>query len=128
MNQLNSVGRRKEAIARVFLSPGTGKITVNKKDYKAYFPIAFLQYEIEAPLKTVGADTQFDVTVNVSGGGVKGQAEAVRLGISRALVLDNEESKKSLRDKGFLTRNPKVVERKKYGLRKARRATQFCKR
>ena len=126
--QKNAVGRRKEAVTRIFISKGEGKITINDKNYKEYFPLAYLQNQVEAPLKAVDAADKFDIKVNAGGGGVKGQAEAVRLGIARALVEFNTENKPVLRKEGFITRDSRMVERKKPGRRKARRRFQFSKR
>ncbi|HVZ96929.1 MAG TPA: 30S ribosomal protein S9 [Chitinophagaceae bacterium] len=126
--QKNAVGRRKEAVTRVFLSKGEGHISINGKDYKAYFPLVYLQNQVEAPLKTIGAADKFDVTVNATGGGVKGQAEAVKLGIARALLQVNPEYRPALKDAGLLTRDPRAVERKKTGKKKARKSFQFSKR
>jgi small subunit ribosomal protein S9 len=126
--QKNAVGRRKEAVTRVFLSKGEGKITVNGKDYKDYFPLVYLQNQVEAPLKTVELTDKFDILVNASGGGVKGQAEAAKLGISRALLEVNPELRPVLKAAGLLKRDPRSVERKKPGRKKARRSFQFSKR
>ena len=126
--QKNAVGRRKEAVARVYLSKGTGNITVNDKEYKKYFSIMYLQNQVELPLKTVDGVSSFDVVVNVSGGGTKGQAEAIKMGISRALVEMNAEYKPLLKKHSLLTRDSRSVERKKFGKRKARRSFQFSKR
>jgi len=126
--QKNAVGRRKEAVTRVFISKGDGKITVNNKDYKTYFPLAYLQNQVEAPLKAVEATDKFDITVNAQGGGLKGQAEAIRLGISRALLEINAELRPVLKAAGFLKRDPRGVERKKFGHKKARKSYQFSKR
>jgi small subunit ribosomal protein S9 len=126
--QKNAVGRRKEAVTRVFISKGDGKITVNVKDYKTYFPLVYLQNQVEAPLKTIDSADKFDVTVNATGGGVKGQAEAVKLGIARALLQVNPEYRPALKDAGLLTRDPRAVERKKPGKKKARKSFQFSKR
>ncbi|MBS1595732.1 MAG: 30S ribosomal protein S9 [Bacteroidetes bacterium] len=123
-----TVGRRKAAVARVVLRSGNGTITVNGKDYKDYFPLDFIQQKVEAPLKTADAWGKFDVTVNVFGGGVKGQAEAIVLGIARALVNDNPEVRPALKKEKFMRRDAREVERKKTGLRKARRQEQFSKR
>ncbi len=128
MESINAVGRRKAAVVRVILGKGKGKITINGKDYKDYFTISMLQDKIVEPLEVVEMMKSFDIIVNASGGGIKGQAEAVRLGIARALVKADEELKPALKAKGLLTRDSRKVERKKYGLRKARRATQFSKR
>ena len=126
--QKNAVGRRKEAVARVYLSKGTGAITVNEKEYKAYFPIMYLQNQVELPLKTIESIDSFDVVVTVAGGGPKGQAEAIKLGIARALCEVNPEYRPTLKHAGLMTRDPRSVERKKFGKRKARRSFQFSKR
>ena len=126
--QKNGVGRRKEAVTRVFLTKGDGKITINGKDYKTYFPLIYLQNQVESPLKTVDLTDKYDVTVNAKGGGVKGQAEAVKLGIARALLQLNPEYRPALKEAGFLTRDPRAVERKKPGNKKARKSFQFSKR
>ena len=126
--QKNAVGRRKEAVTRVFLTKGDGKITINGKDYKTYFPLIYLQNQVESPLKTVDLTDKYDVTVNAKGGGVKGQAEAVKLGIARALLQLNPEYRPALKEAGFLTRDPRAVERKKPGKKKARKSFQFSKR
>ena len=121
--QKNAVGRRKEAVTRVFLTKGTGNITVNDKDYKVYFSLVYLQNQVERPLKTVEAADKFDVKINATGGGVKGQAEAAKLGIARALVELNPEFRPALKAAGLLKRDPRSVERKKFGHKKARRAS-----
>ena len=126
--QKNAVGRRKDAVARIFLSTGDGKITINDKDYKEYFPLVYLQNQVEMPLKTVDAVDKFDVKINAIGGGIKGQAEAVKLGIARALCEVNAEYRPALKAAGHLRRVPKEVERKKPGRKKARRSFQFSKR
>lgn len=126
--QKNAVGRRKEAVARVFLSKGDGKITINDKDYKAYFPLVYLQNQVEAPLKTIEALDKFDIKVNAQGGGVKGQAEAIKLGIARSLCEVNIEFRPALKAAGLMTRDPRSVERKKPGKKKARKSFQFSKR
>ena len=126
--QKNAVGRRKEAVTRVFVSKGDGKITVNDKDYKAYFPLVYLQNQVEAPFKTVEATDKFDVVINATGGGVKGQAEAAKLGISRALLEVSLDYRPALKAAGLLKRDPRSVERKKPGRKKARRSFQFSKR
>jgi small subunit ribosomal protein S9 len=126
--QRTGVGRRKEAVTRVFLSKGDGKITVNEKDYKVYFPLVYLQNQVERPLKTIDAFGKFDVKINASGGGVKGQAEAAMLGIARVLVDLNAEFRPALKAAGLLKRDPRSVERKKFGHKKARRSFQFSKR
>jgi small subunit ribosomal protein S9 len=128
MESINAIGRRKAAVARVYMSDGKGKITVNGRDYKEYFGNEILQYVVTQPLLVLDAGDKFDINVNLEGGGVKGQAEALRLGISRALVIADEENKKILKSNGFLTRNPREVERKKPGRPKARKRFQFSKR
>ncbi|WP_290799382.1 30S ribosomal protein S9 [Flavihumibacter sp. UBA7668] len=126
--QKNGLGRRKEAVTRVFLSKGEGKITINNKDYKVYFPLVYLQNQVEAPLKAIEALDKFDIVINATGGGVKGQAEAAKLGIARALLEVNAEFRPTLKAGGYLTRDPRGVERKKPGRKKARRSYQFSKR
>lgn len=126
--QKNGVGRRKEAVTRVFISKGDGKITVNDKDYKTYFPLVYLQNQVERPLKTVDAANKFDVKINAAGGGLKGQAEAAMLGIARVLLELNAEFRPALKAAGLLKRDPRSVERKKFGHKKARRSYQFSKR
>ena len=126
--QKNSVGRRKEAVTRVFVTRGSGTITVNDKDYKKYFPLVYLQNQVERPLKTVEATDKFDVKINAAGGGVKGQAEAAMLGIARVLIDLNPEFRPALKAAGLLKRDPRSVERKKFGKKKARRSFQFSKR
>ena len=126
--QKNAVGRRKEAVTRVFLSKGDGNISINGKDYKSYFPLVYLQNQVEAPFKSIQAADKFDVVVNATGGGVKGQAEAVKLGIARALLQVNPEYRPALKEAGMLTRDPRSVERKKPGKKKARKSFQFSKR
>jgi len=126
--QKNTVGRRKEAVTRIFMSRGTGTITVNDKDYKTYFPLVYLQNQVERPLKTVEAADKFDVKINAAGGGLKGQAEAAMLGIARALVEVNPDLRPTLKAAGLLKRDPRSVERKKFGKKKARRSYQFSKR
>ena len=126
--QKNAVGRRKEAVTRVFISKGEGKITVNDKDYKEYFALAYLQNQVESPLKAIEATDKFDVKINATGGGVKGQAEAAKLGIARALLEINPEYRPVLKAAGLLKRDPRSVERKKFGHKKARRSYQFSKR
>lgn len=126
--QKNAVGRRKEAVTRVFLSRGNGSITINGKDYKVYFPLVYLQNQVESPLKTIEATDKFDIVINATGGGVKGQAEAARLGISRALLEVNPEYRPALKAAGLLKRDPRSVERKKPGRKKARKSFQFSKR
>ena len=126
--QKNAVGRRKEAVTRVFLSKGDGKIIVNDKDYKVYFPLVYLQNQVELPLKTIEQSDKWDVKVNATGGGVKGQAEATKLGIARALLEVNPDYRPALKAAGLLRRDPRGVERKKPGKKKARRSYQFSKR
>ncbi len=126
--QTNGVGRRKESVTRVFISKGSGNITVNDKDYKQYFQLVYLQNQVERPLKTVEAADKFDVKINATGGGVKGQAEAAMLGISRVLIEINPEFRPALKAAGLLKRDPRSVERKKFGHKKARRSYQFSKR
>jgi small subunit ribosomal protein S9 len=126
--QRNGVGRRKEAVTRVFLSKGSGNITVNNKDYKVYFPLVYLQNQVDRPLRTIEALDKYDIKINASGGGVKGQAEAAMLGIARILVEINPEFRPSLKAAGLLKRDPRSVERKKFGHKKARRSFQFSKR
>lgn len=126
--QTTGVGRRKEAVTRVFLSKGNGQIIVNDKDYKTYFSLVYLQNQVERPFKTVDAIGKFDVKINASGGGVKGQAEAAMLGISRILVELNPEFRPLLKAAGLLKRDPRSVERKKFGHKKARKSYQFSKR
>ena len=128
MEFLNKIGRRKTSVARVYVSPGKGEITVNERDYKEYFASEILQTIINQPFATVAEAGKYDVVVNVKGGGVAGQAEAVRLAITRALCQANPEFRPALKKEGFLTRDPRMVERKKYGRRKARRRFQFSKR
>ena len=126
--QKNGVGRRKEAVTRVFLAKGEGKITVNDKDYKTYFPLVYLQNQVERPLKTVDGLNKFDIQINASGGGAKGQAEAAMLGIARVLLEVNPEFRPALKAAGLLKRDPRSVERKKFGHKKARKSFQFSKR
>jgi small subunit ribosomal protein S9 len=122
-------GRRKTAVARVYLGKGNGKVTINGRDYKSYFPIHILQYKIDQPFIVTGLDrAKYDILVNVAGGGINGQAEAVRLAISKALVENDGQVKPALRVHGLVTRDPRMVERKKFGRRKARRRFQFSKR
>ena len=125
---INNSGRRKAAVARVYLKEGSGQITVNNKPLEIYFPLAWHQTSVQAPFVLTQNDNKFDVMVNVRGGGISGQAEAVRLGISKALVDVDAELKSVLRHAGFMTRDPRVVERKKSGQKKARKRFQFSKR
>ncbi|GAB3015451.1 30S ribosomal protein S9 [Niabella terrae] len=126
--QKNAVGRRKEAVTRIFISKGTGAITVNDKDYKVYFPLVYLQNQVDRPLKATEVADKFDIKINASGGGLKGQAEAAMLGIARALVDLNPEFRPALKAAGLLKRDPRSVERKKFGHKKARKSYQFSKR
>ncbi len=128
MEVINSIGRRKAAIARVILNDGKGNITINNRELKEYFPNPQLQYVVEQPLNLLQASGKYDIKVNLDGGGVKGQAEALRLGIARALVKLDPENKPALKASGFLTRDPREVERKKPGQPKARKKFQFSKR
>ena len=128
MEVINTIGRRKAAIARVYLSEGKGQIIVNNRDFKDYFPDKQLHYVVEQPLNLLDLRETYDIKVNLDGGGMTGQAEALRLGISRALIKINPEYKPALRAEGFVTRDPRVVERKKPGQPKARKKFQFSKR
>ncbi len=128
MEVINTIGRRKTAVARIYIKPGNGNIQINGKDYKVYFPTETLQTIINQPFAVIGELGKYDVNANLTGGGIAGQAEALRLAISRALVENNPESKPAIKQEGFLTRDPRMVERKKYGRRKARRRFQFSKR
>ena len=128
MELINAIGRRKSAVARVYLSEGTGKITINKKDIETYFPSAILQYVVKQPLQLLEAEGKYDIKVNLDGGGYTGQSQALRLAIARALVKVNADDKKVLKDAGFLTRDSRAVERKKPGQPKDRRRFQFSKR
>ena len=128
MAVVNALGRRKAAVARVFVNEGTGNITINKRDLASYFPSSILQFVVKQPLTTLGVAEKYDIKVNLNGGGMKGQAEALRLAIARALVKINPEDKPALKAEGFMTRDPRVVERKKPGRPKARKRFQFSKR
>jgi len=128
MEVINTIGRRKAAIARVYMSEGKGQIIVNDRDFKDYFPDKQLHYIVEQPLNLLSLRDNYDIKVNLNGGGMSGQAEALRLGISRALIKINPEYKPALRAEGFVTRDPRVVERKKPGQPKARKRFQFSKR
>ncbi len=128
MEVVNTLGRRKSAVARIYVSEGKGNITINKRDLKEYFPNGTLQYIVMQPLNLIGVADQYDIKVNLDGGGIKGQAEALRLAISRALIEINAESRPELKAAGFLTRDPREVERKKPGQPKARKRFQFSKR
>ncbi len=128
METVNALGRRKAAIARVFVKEGNGVITINKKELAKYFPLEIMQYVVKQPLIKLGVTEKYDIKVNLNGGGFKGQAEALRLAIARALVKINPEDKPALKSEGFMTRDPRVVERKKPGRPKARKRFQFSKR
>jgi small subunit ribosomal protein S9 len=128
MDTIHKIGRRKTAVARVYISEGKGNITVNKKDYKAYFTTPTLQYKVLQALNLTDNATAFDININVFGGGITGQAEAIRLAISRAMVQLNEENRAILKPEGLLTRDSRMVERKKFGQKKARKKFQFSKR
>ncbi len=128
MEAINTVGRRKAAVARIYVSEGKGQITINQKDYKEYFPEERLQYVVEQPIKVAEFEGKFDIKVNLGGGGFKGQAEALRLAIARALIKIDPEKKPMLRSNGLLTRDSREVERKKPGQPKARKRFQFSKR
>lgn len=125
---INALGRRKSAIARIYVTEGTGKITINKRDLTEYFPSPILQFVVKQPLTLLDAVEKYDIKVNLCGGGFTGQSQALRLAIARALVKINAEDKKTLRAEGFMTRDPRAVERKKPGRPKARRRFQFSKR
>ena len=128
MEVINALGRRKSAVARIFVKEGTGNITINKKDLAVYFPSSILQFVVKQPLNKLGVVEKYDIKVNLNGGGFTGQSQALRLAIARALVKINPEDKKTLRAEGFMTRDPRSVERKKPGRPKARRRFQFSKR
>ena len=128
MERINAVGRRKAAVARVFVTEGEGKITINKRSLEIYFPSSILQFIVKQPLNKLEVAEKYDINVNLGGGGYKGQAEALRLAIARALVKINPEDKATLRAEGFMTRDPRSVERKKPGQPKARKRFQFSKR
>ncbi|MFK7783856.1 MAG: 30S ribosomal protein S9 [Crocinitomicaceae bacterium] len=128
MEVINTLGRRKTAVARVYMSEGKGSVTVNKRDYKEFFPVAVLQSKIVQPFELTDTVGKYDIKVNVAGGGVNGQVEAIRLGIARALVKVDEENKPLLKEEGLMTRDPRMVERKKPGQPKARKKFQFSKR
>ncbi|HKI90563.1 MAG TPA: 30S ribosomal protein S9 [Draconibacterium sp.] len=128
MEIVNTIGRRKSAVARIYLSEGKGNITVNKRDFKEYFPTTTLQYIVMQPFNLLEVAEKYDVKVNLDGGGPKGQAEALRLAISRALMVIDPEARKELKPAGFVTRDPREVERKKPGQPKARKRFQFSKR
>ncbi len=128
MEMINALGRRKSAIARIYLTEGTGKITINKRDLTEYFPSSILQFVVKQPLALLDVAEKYDIKVNLTGGGYTGQSQALRLAIARALVKINADDKKALRAEGFMTRDPREVERKKPGRPKARRRFQFSKR
>ncbi len=128
MEVINALGRRKAAVARIFLSEGTGQITINKRDINVYFPSPLLQFVVKQPLAKLGVAEKYDIKVNLDGGGFNGQAGALRLAIARALVKINPEDKPALKVEGFMTRDPREVERKKPGQPKARKRFQFSKR
>ena len=128
MEVIHKIGRRKKSVARIYMSKGKGTITVNKKPYSEFFDTASLQYKVVQPFALTNTKDQFDLSVTVKGGGVNGQAEAIRLAISRALVEFNEEFKPVLKSEGLMTRDPRMVERKKFGQKKARKKFQFSKR
>ncbi len=126
--QINALGRRKASVARIYASKGAGAVIVNGVDYKEYFKVIYLQNQVELPFTAIEDANTYDYKINVTGGGVKGQAEAIKLGIARVLVKINEENKPALKKMGLLTRDPRNVERKKFGKKKARKSTQFSKR
>ncbi|NNC46636.1 MAG: 30S ribosomal protein S9 [Winogradskyella sp.] len=128
MEVIHKIGRRKTAVARVYVAKGKGNITINKKAMADYFPTATLQYKVNQPLVMTNNDGNFDITVNVYGGGITGQAEAIRLGLSRAMCEIDAENRAILKPEGLLTRDPRMVERKKFGQKKARKKFQFSKR
>ncbi len=128
MEAVNAIGRRKAAVARIFVTEGTGKVVINKRELENYFPSPILQFIVKQPLNKLEALEKYDIRINLQGGGYKGQAEAARLGIARALVKINPEDKPALRAAGFITRDPRVVERKKPGQPGARKKFQFSKR
>lgn len=128
MQQINNIGRRKTAVARVYLRPGNGSITVNNKDFKVYFPSDVLQIIVNQPIELVSEMGKYDFFINVKGGGVSGQAQAVRMGIARSLVESSPENRSVIKKEGYLTRDSRMVERKKFGRKKARRSFQFSKR
>ncbi|PWK20860.1 30S ribosomal protein S9 [Xanthomarina spongicola] len=128
MEVIHKIGRRKTAVARVYVAPGKGNITINKKDIAVYFPTATLQYKVNQPIVMTNNDGNFDITVNVFGGGITGQAEAIRLALSRVMCELDAENRLILKPEGLLTRDPRMVERKKFGQKKARKKFQFSKR
>lgn len=128
METIHTIGRRKTSVARIYMKPGEGKITVNKKEFKDFFSVDVMQMVVVQPLEIAEKTNTFDIQVNVHGGGIKGQAEAVRLAITRALMVHDIELRPALKAEGLVTRDPRMVERKKYGRRKARKRFQFSKR
>ncbi len=128
MEVTNATGRRKSAVARIYVKEGSGNITINKRDLSVYFPQSTLQYIVKQPLNTIEVAAKYDISATLEGGGIKGQAEALRLAIARALVKIDAESKPALKAEGFMTRDPRIVERKKPGQPKARKRFQFSKR
>ena len=128
METIHKIGRRKTAVARIYVKPGKGEITINNRELTNYFPTGTLQYKVKQPLALTNNEDAFDITVNVFGGGITGQAEAIRLAISRAMCDVDEENRGILKPEGLLTRDPRMVERKKYGQPKARKKFQFSKR
>jgi small subunit ribosomal protein S9 len=128
METINTLGRRKKSVARLYIKKGKGSILVNKREYKDYFPTGVLQNKVIQPFEILDCVGQYDLKINVSGGGITGQAEAIRLAVSRALVKEDAENKPPLRQAGLMTRDPRMVERKKFGQKKARKKFQFSKR
>lgn len=128
MAYTNTSGRRKTAVARVYLSEGTGSFTINGRDYKNYFPTLVLQYKVHQSFKLTDTDGKYDLKANLDGGGITGQAEALRLAVAKALIEINPEFRSKLRTEGLMTRDPRMVERKKFGQKKARKRFQFSKR
>ncbi len=128
MEVINTIGRRKTSVARIYMQPGKGEITVNNRALDVYFPFDLHQIVVKQPLSLINENDVYDIKVNVDGGGIKGQAEAIRMAISRALCEFNEEHRSPLKKEGFITRDPRMVERKKPGRKKARRKFQFSKR
>lgn len=128
MEMINKIGRRKTSVARIYMAPGKGEISVNNRSLEVYFPFELHQIVVKQPLTLVGVDGNYDIKINVDGGGITGQAEAARMAISRALCEFDAEHRPALKKEGFLTRDPRMVERKKPGRRKARRKFQFSKR
>ncbi|XLS29775.1 30S ribosomal protein S9 [Flavobacteriaceae bacterium M23B6Z8] len=128
MEVIHKIGRRKTAVARIYMAPGNGNITINKRDLQSYFTTGTLQYKVKQPLSLTNNDESYDIKVNVYGGGITGQAEAIRLAISRALCEVDAEHRTTLKPEGLLTRDPRMVERKKFGQKKARKKFQFSKR